>query len=106
MRPQFNEFPQSFMGPFLLTKLTASGQLECDFVFAAGAYVDEIRLQFNGLRKLRVDEKGDLLLGSKGEEVRFEKPVVCGRCDCLATSSNWKLVDRFRVMRVPRFQFQ
>jgi hypothetical protein len=70
MRPQFEQFPQSFMGPFLFTKLTASGQLKCDFVFAAGADADEIRLQFNGLRKLRADERGEFPLGSK--EVRFE----------------------------------
>ena len=52
------------------------GQLEYDFVVAPGVDPNEIRLNFRGAAKLRVDKKGDLLLGSGGEEVRFEKPVV------------------------------
>src|SRR5580692_1612502 len=52
------------------------GQLEYDFVVAHGVDPNQIRLKFEGAGKLRLDEKGDLLLGSAGEEVRFEKPVV------------------------------
>jgi hypothetical protein len=52
------------------------GQLEYDFVVAPGVDPNQIRLKFDGAGKLRLDEKGDLLLGSAGEEVRFEKPVV------------------------------
>ncbi len=52
------------------------GQLEYDFVVAPGVDPKAIRLKFAGAGKLRVDLKGDLLLGSAGEEVRFEKPVV------------------------------
>jgi hypothetical protein len=52
------------------------GQLEYDFALAPGANPNEIRLKFDGAAKVRVDEKGDLLLGSSGEEVRFEKPVA------------------------------
>jgi len=52
------------------------GQLEYDFVVAPGANAKQILLKFCGVGKLRVDEKGDLLIGSRGEEVRFEKPVV------------------------------
>src|SRR5437660_4818243 len=51
-------------------------QLEYDLVVAPGVDPNEIRLQFPGAGKLRVDEKGDLLLGSRGEEVRLEKPLV------------------------------
>jgi hypothetical protein len=51
-------------------------QLEYDFIVAPGADPNEIRLKFDGAGKLRVDEKGDLLLGTEGEEVRFEKPVI------------------------------
>jgi hypothetical protein len=93
------------MDPFLFTKLTSSGQLDCDFVFAAGPDVDEIRPQFNGLGSCAWIKRATLL-GSKGKEVRFEKPVVCGRCACFATSSNWELVDRPRVMHVPPFKLQ
>jgi hypothetical protein len=52
------------------------GQLEYDFVVAPGVDPNEIRLKFGGLGKLRVDKRGDLLLGSSGAEARFEKPVV------------------------------
>ena len=52
------------------------GRLEYDFVVAPGADPNSIQLKFRGAGKLRVDNKGDLLLGAAGEEVRFQKPVV------------------------------
>jgi len=52
------------------------GRLEYDFVVAPGVDPNEIRLKFYGAGKLRLDKKGDLLLGAEGEEVRFEKPLV------------------------------
>jgi Beta-propeller repeat len=52
------------------------GQLEYDFVVAPGVDPNEIRLKFGGSGKLRLDEKGDLLIGTGDEKVRFEKPVV------------------------------
>jgi hypothetical protein len=52
------------------------GRLEYDFVVAPGIDPNKIRLKLLGRGKLRVNEKGDLLLGSGGEQVRFEKPVV------------------------------
>jgi hypothetical protein len=52
------------------------GRLEYDFVVAPGVDPNEIRLKLDGAGKLRLDEKGDLLLGAGDEEVRFEKPVV------------------------------
>src|SRR5208283_2947007 len=52
------------------------GQLEYDFVVAPSMDPKAIRLQFRGAGELRVDRKGDLLLGSGIKEVRFEKPMV------------------------------
>ncbi|MGC1170498.1 MAG: SBBP repeat-containing protein, partial [Candidatus Acidiferrales bacterium] len=52
------------------------GQLEYDFALAPGVHPNEIRLKFDSGGKVRVDEKGDLLLGSGSEEVRLEKPVA------------------------------
>jgi hypothetical protein len=52
------------------------GQLEYDFVVAPGVDPNQIRLKFAGAGKLRVDQEGSVVLGSTGEEVRFEKPVV------------------------------
>ena len=51
-------------------------QLEYDFVVAPGADPNRIRLGFQGAGKLRIDDKGDLVLGGGGDEVRFEKPQV------------------------------
>jgi hypothetical protein len=64
------------------------GQLEYDFVVAPGADPHEIRLRFRGAGKLQLDEKGDLRLGSTGEEVRLAKPVVYQE-----VSGDKKLVD-------------
>src|SRR5208283_4844758 len=52
------------------------GQLEYDFVVAPSMDPKAIRLKFRGAGELRVDRKGDLLLGSGIKEVRFEKPMV------------------------------
>src|SRR5271156_691445 len=50
--------------------------LEYDFVVAPGADPDKIRLDVQGARNLRIDEKGDLLLRTSGGEIRLQKPVM------------------------------
>jgi hypothetical protein len=55
------------------------GQLEYDFVVAAGADAQTIHLAFKGARGIRVDRNtGDLVLkmGQGVQEVRFRRPVV------------------------------
>ncbi len=53
------------------------GQLEYDFVVAAGADPNGIGLTFSGARGLRVDrESGDLVMKVGRKEVRFHKPVA------------------------------
>ena len=51
-------------------------QLEYDFVVAPGADPSCVRLRFRGTGKLRIDDKGDLVLGADGDEVRLRKPQV------------------------------
>jgi hypothetical protein len=56
-------------------------QLEFDLVVQPGADPKAVRLDFraavNGkLAALRINDKGDLVVGTKGEEVIFHKPVV------------------------------
>ena len=51
-------------------------QLEYDFVVAPGADPSRVRLRFRGAGKLRIDDKGDMVVGANGAEVRFEKPQV------------------------------
>lgn len=68
------------------------GQLEYDFVVAPGADPRAITLDVEGVRespqrahrdaplrpdaRLRIDARGDLVIGARGGEVRFQKPVV------------------------------
>jgi Beta-propeller repeat len=51
-------------------------QLEYDFVVAPGADPSRIRLKFRRAGKFRIDDKGDLVLGADGDEVRLQKPQV------------------------------
>jgi hypothetical protein len=51
-------------------------QLEYDFVVAAGADPKAIRLSFQGARKLRLDEHGNLVLEARHGQVRLERPQV------------------------------
>ena len=51
-------------------------QLEYDFVVAPGADPSRIRLKFRGAGTLRIDDKGDLVLGAGDEQVRLQKPQV------------------------------
>ncbi|PYV26998.1 MAG: hypothetical protein DMG27_05145, partial [Acidobacteria bacterium] len=49
-------------------------QLEYDFVVAPGADPKTIRLSLEGGGALKLDARGDLVLGGKGEEIRFHRP--------------------------------
>jgi hypothetical protein len=51
-------------------------QLEYDFVVAAGADPSSIKLSVDGARKMRLDERGDLVLSIGGGEIRQAKPFV------------------------------
>ena len=51
-------------------------RLEYDFIVAPGADPKAIALSVEGARKLRVNSRGDLLVGVSGGEVQLQKPVV------------------------------
>ncbi|HEX4950055.1 MAG TPA: SBBP repeat-containing protein [Blastocatellia bacterium] len=51
-------------------------QLEYDFVVAAHANPNAIRLRFQGAQSLRLDTNGDLLLSTASGDVRQHKPVA------------------------------
>jgi Beta-propeller repeat len=57
------------------------GQLEYDFVVAAGADPNAIKLDFDGVEQIRLDEGGDLVLNTGGGEVRQTKPVTYQEVD-------------------------
>ncbi len=51
-------------------------QLEYDFILAPAAAPRDIRLAFEGARRLRIDASGDLLIGVAGGEIRQRKPYL------------------------------
>lgn len=51
-------------------------EMEYDFVVKPGSEVDRIRLGFQGVDKLRINETGDLILASNGEEVVQSAPAI------------------------------
>jgi hypothetical protein len=56
-------------------------QLEYDFVVAAGADPNAIKLDFDGVRQIRMDRQGDLILDTGSGEVRHRKAVVYQEID-------------------------
>lgn len=51
-------------------------QLEYDFIIAPGGDPESIRLGFEGAHMLRVDESGDLVLGTSAGEIRQRRPFI------------------------------
>jgi len=51
-------------------------QLEYDFLVAPGANPQDIRLQFDGAKGLRIADDGDLVVKAEGGVLAFHKPVV------------------------------
>jgi Beta-propeller repeat len=56
-------------------------QLEYDFVVGAGADPNAIKLDFDGVKQIRVDDQGDLVLNTGDAEVRQNKPVTYQEVD-------------------------
>src|SRR5207244_3652861 len=50
--------------------------LEYDFVVAPGADPTAIKLALDGVGKMRVDAHGDLVLRTRGGDVRWQKPIL------------------------------
>lgn len=56
-------------------------QLEYDFVVAAGADPDRIRLRFEGAQKTAIDAEGKLIIQTEETEIRHNKPVAYQEAD-------------------------
>jgi hypothetical protein len=52
------------------------GRLEYDFVVARGANPSRIQLQFDGTDSVKIDSSGNLVVGARGGEVRFRRPMI------------------------------
>ena|SRR2546422_12221 len=55
--------------------------LEYDFVVAPGADPTAIKLALDGVRKMRVDARGDLVLRTAGGDVRWQQPIIYQEID-------------------------
>ncbi|MCC6392275.1 MAG: SBBP repeat-containing protein [Bryobacterales bacterium] len=53
-----------------------NGKLEFDFVLSPGADLSDIRLAARGARAMRIDDAGDLVLGTARGEFRLAKPLL------------------------------
>ena len=51
-------------------------ELEYDFVVNPGSDVSQVRLSFEGAGEMRIDESGNLVMNSSGEEVVHRAPVL------------------------------
>jgi Big-like domain-containing protein/carboxypeptidase family protein/IPT/TIG domain-containing protein/beta-propeller repeat-containing protein len=74
-------------------------QLEFDFVIAPKADAGQIELRFDGIKGMRVDDNGDLVLRVAGGELRQHKPISyqespAGR---QPVSSRYVIVGKHRV---------
>jgi hypothetical protein len=55
---------------------TSQGQLESDFTVSPGADPGIVRMAFEGVRKMRLDEEGNLVLEAGAGEVVQHRPVT------------------------------
>lgn len=51
-------------------------ELEYDFVVKPGSDVSSVRVAFEGAEKMWLDDRGNLMIASNGEEVKHSAPVV------------------------------
>jgi uncharacterized protein (TIGR03437 family) len=66
-----------------------ANDLEYDFVVSPGADPSKIRVVFDGIDAMSIDESGDLVLSTKRGEIRNRKPVI--RQDGAAIEGNFVL---------------
>jgi hypothetical protein len=78
------------------------GRLEHDFVVAPGADPRAITQSFEGVRRLRVDRNGDLVLSVAGGELRQSKPVAYQEVE----GQRREVTSRYRVSGRGRVSFE
>jgi hypothetical protein len=74
-------------------------QLEYDFVVAPGADPGEIAMRFDGVRRLRIDAEGNLILKTRSGELVEQAPVIYQELDGLRVdvSGSYTIEGRRRV---------
>jgi hypothetical protein len=69
-------------------------ELEFDLEVAPGANPGNIRMQFDGTGRIRIDRSGDLLLGAGKDQLSLHKPVVYQ----LASGKKKLLASKYRIL--------
>jgi len=69
-------------------------QLEHDFVVGPGSDPGAIKLSFDGVRRIRIDDKGDLVLSVPGGELHQSKPVAYQ----MAQGRKREVASRYRLL--------
>jgi uncharacterized repeat protein (TIGR01451 family) len=77
-----------------LTYRGNGSQLEYDWIVNPGANPRDIRMSYQGIRRLRVEENGDLLLETPGGSLRQHKPLVYQERDGKREVLNGRFVRR------------
>ncbi|HKO96282.1 MAG TPA: SBBP repeat-containing protein [Pyrinomonadaceae bacterium] len=78
------------------------GRLEQDFVVGPGSEPGAIKLGFEGVRRLRIDGNGDLVLAVPGGELRQSKPIAYQ----LVQGRKQDVASRYRLLRRNQVGFQ
>ncbi len=77
-------------------------QLAYDFIISPGASPNQIRLTFQGVDKLGLDEHGNLLLESRAEQFHFKRPFIYQVVD----GDRQQIAGRYRVSEGDLVGFQ
>lgn len=75
------------------------GQLEYDFVLHPGASPETIAIEFTGLRDIRLNRRGELVLETVRGQIRFHKPVAYqdGKGSRHAVQARYRRIQKLRV---------
>ena len=75
------------------------GKLEYDLVLGPGADPSRIRLTYSGLKNLRLDKEGNLVLSTESGEIRQRRPLVYQEADGkrTAVAASYRLAGRGEV---------
>jgi uncharacterized protein (TIGR03437 family) len=86
----------------------AQRRIEYDFVVSPRADPSQIKLAFEGVEKIEVDEQGDLLLDLGGEQLWMRKPVAYQELNGARRQieSHYILLDDQSAIRNPTVGFQ